>query len=68
MENKENTQDIFVNYPDVVDVNTLALMLGNIGIQSAYKLLHKGLIKAFKIGKLYRIPKTSVISFISQNN
>ncbi len=68
MENKQNTQEIFTNYPDVVDVNTLALMLGNIGTQSAYKLLHKGVIKAVKIGKLYRIPKINIITFISQNN
>lgn len=60
--------ETFSTYPDVVDVNTLATMLGNISTQSAYKLVQNNMIKAFKIGKLYRIPKSNIISFINQNN
>ena len=31
-----NTQEMFANYPDVVDVSGLQSMLGNIGKQNAY--------------------------------
>lgn len=61
-----NTQEMFANYPDVVDVSGLRSMLGGIGQQTAYELVRKGTIKAIKIGKLYRIPKVNVISFLRQ--
>lgn len=61
-----NTQEMFANYPDVVDISGLRSMLGGIGQQTAYELVRKGTIKAIKIGKLYRIPKANVISFLRQ--
>ena len=61
-----NTQEMFANYPDVVDVSGLQSMLGNIGKQEAYELVREGTIKAIKVGKLYRIPKINVIAFLTQ--
>lgn len=61
------TQEMFANYPDVVDVSGLQSMLGNIGRQTAYELVRKGTIKAIKVGKLYRIPKINVIAFLTKN-
>ena len=61
------TQEMFADYPDVVDVSGLRSMLGNIGIQTAYELVRKGTIKASKVGKLYRIPKINVIAFLTKN-
>lgn len=61
-----NTQEMFANYPDVVDVSELQTMLGNMGKQTAYELVRKGTIKAIKVGKLYRIPKINVIAFLTQ--
>ena len=52
MQNNINTQEMFANYPDVVDVSRLQSMLGNIGRQTAYELVRKGTIKAIKVGKL----------------
>ena len=66
MQNNNYTQEIFVDYPDVVDVSGLQSMLGNIGRQTAYELVRKGTIKAIKVGKLYRIPKINVIAFLTQ--
>ena len=66
MQNNNYTQDMFADYPDVVDVSGLQLMLGNIGRQTAYELVRKGTIKAIKVGKLYRIPKINVIAFLTQ--
>ncbi len=62
-----NTNEMFDDYPDVVDVSGLQSMLGGIGQQKAYELVRKGSIKAIKIGKLYRIPKINVIAFLMKN-
>ena len=66
MQSDNYTQEMFADYPDVVDVSGLRSMLGNIGKQTAYELVRKGTIKAIKVGKLYRIPKINVISFLTQ--
>lgn len=67
MQDNNYTQEMFANYPDVVDVSRLQSMLGNIGRQTAYELVRKGTIKAIKVGKLYRIPKINVIAFLTRN-
>ena len=67
MQNNNYTQEMFADYPDVVDVSGLRAMLGNIGRQTAYELVRKGTIKAIKVGKLYRIPKINVIAFLTKN-
>ena len=64
---KNNPNEMFANFPDVVDVSGLRTMLCGIGEQKAYELVRKGTIKAIKIGKLYRIPKINVIAFLTQN-
>ena len=66
MQSDNYTQEMFADYPDVVDVSGLRSMLGNIGKQTAYELVRKGSIKAIKVGKLYRIPKINVIAFLTQ--
>ncbi len=65
---KNNTNEMFSNYPDVIDVSGLQIMLGGISKQKAYELVRKGTIKAIKIGKLYRIPKINVIAFLTNQN
>ena len=52
-------------YDDVVTVAELQEIL-QIGRNSAYALLRSGAIGAFRIGKKYRIPKASVISYLGQ--
>jgi len=52
MQSDNYTQEMFADYPDVVDVSGLRSMLGNIGKQTAYELVRKGTIKAIKVGKL----------------
>ena len=66
MQSDNYTQEMFADYPDVVDVSRLRSMLGNIGKQTAYELVRKGTIKAIKVGKLYRITKINVIAFLTQ--
>ena len=66
VKDNNHTQEMFADYPDVVDVSGLRAMLGNIGRQTAYELVRKGTIKAIKVGKLYRIPKINVIAFLTE--
>ena len=60
-------EEMFQSYPDIVDIKQLCKMLGGIGAKSAYHLLHDGSICYFKIGKAFRIPKRSVIDFLSKD-
>ena len=62
MQNNNYTQEMFADYPDVVDVSGLRSMLGNIGRQTAYELLRKGTIKAIK-DKCYRFFNSIKILF-----
>ncbi len=55
---------MFSDYPDVVDVPALREMLGGISKKLAYRLLTDGEIKSVRIGRAYKIPKTSVIDFL----
>ena len=53
-------REIFRKYPDVVDVPQLCEMLGGsrpVSKKTAYRMLNAGKIKAFRIGRSYRIPK-----------
>ena len=60
-------REIFRKYPDVVDVTQLCKMLGGsrpVSKKTAYRLLTSGKIKAFRLGRSYRIPKVNVIRFL----
>ena len=56
----------FKNCPDVLTVAELALLL-NISQRSVYQLLQNNKIGHRKIGRIYRIPKESVIEFLYKN-
>ena len=62
-----NNENIFTDYPDCVDINDLQRML-NIGRNKAYGLLQSQEIRNKKLGRLYLIPKQSVIDFLGRNN
>lgn len=55
--------DMFVEYPDLIDVDMLCSML-DVGKNTVYKLLRENEIKSFQIGRAYKIPKRNVIKFI----
>lgn len=64
---EENYKIMFTNYPDIVNVTQLTKMLG-IGTTLAYKLLKNNQIKAFKVGREYKIPKANIISYLLNEN
>ena len=62
---KELYQMMFPNYPDIVTVKQLQVMLG-VSRHLAYKLINDGEIQAVKIGTSLKIPKVSVINFVTE--
>lgn len=56
---------IFADYPDIVDVKTMAKML-HIGLNTAYTLVDSNTISSIRIGRVHRIPKRNIINFISK--
>ena len=64
---QRNYQSIFNKYPDVVTVEQLSNML-NISTKTAYILLKKNVINHFKIGRIYKIPKTHIMTYLNITN
>ena len=54
-------------YGEIITIDELCEILF-IGKNSAYELLNSGKLSAFKIGRVWKIPKTSVAEFLSQTN
>ncbi|MDQ0202848.1 helix-turn-helix domain-containing protein [Pectinatus haikarae] len=54
---------MFDEYEDLVTVEELCEML-SIGKNAAYELLGSGTIKAFRIKRVWKIPKKSVVDYV----
>ena len=54
---------MFGDYPDILTTEDLRKAL-SIGKNQAYSLLKDGTIKSFKIGRVHKIPKRNLISYI----
>lgn len=63
MNREKQYENMFRGYPDALTVEQLQEMLG-IGRRKSYELLRDGTIYSVKLGRLYRIPKPSVIEFL----
>ena len=57
-------QLMFSEYPDIVTVPQMCKMLGGISLKTGYRLLKKGEIESFSIGRIYRIPKISILQYL----
>ena len=55
---------LFAEYPDVVSVRQMCIMLGGISMKTAYKMLECGDIRHLKIGKSFKIPKVCIIEYL----
>lgn len=58
--------DMFKDYPEVLNFKELKSMLNPIGKNKLYGLLKDGKIYSKRIGNNYYIPKKSVIIFLLQ--
>ena len=64
---KEIYNTMFTSYPELLTVIQLKEMLG-IGITLTYRLLKNKQIQALKVGRQYKIPKISVINYLTNQN
>lgn len=55
---------MFNDYSDMVSIEELCEML-RIGRNKAYELLRTKQIKAFRCGRVWKIPKQSVIDYVN---
>ena len=60
--------NMFQEYPDVVNVKLLSKMLGGISMKSVYKLLNQNKIGHLKIGRSFLIPKYHVIQYLKKES
>ena len=58
--------ELFERYPDVMTVHQAREALG-VGRTGVYKLIDQGLLKCFKIGNAYKIPKYALIEYINRS-
>lgn len=58
---------MFDDYDDLVSIEALCEML-SVGKNIAYELLKQKKIKAFRIGRAWRIPKKAVEEYILANS
>ena len=61
------TMAMFENYDDIVTVEQLAEML-KIGRNTAYELVRANIIKSVRVGRNIRIPKQTIIEYITNQN
>ncbi|WP_196601172.1 helix-turn-helix domain-containing protein [Pectinatus frisingensis] len=58
---------MFDEYGDLITVEELCEMLA-IGKNAAYELLGSGTIKAFRIKRVWKIPKKSVVDYVIEKS
>lgn len=58
---------MFEQYPDILTVEDVCEAL-RMGYNAVYDLLNKGILKAFKNGRVWRIPKESLVKYILENS
>ena len=58
--------ELFERYPDVLPVHQAREALG-VGRTGVYKLIDQGLLKCFKIGNAYKIPKSALIEYVTNS-
>ena len=58
--------ELFERYPDVLTVHQAREALG-VGRTGVYKLIDQVLLKCFKIGNAYKIPKSALIEYVTNS-
>ena len=54
---------MFKEYPDVLDVNQVSVLLG-VSQKTVYRILREGKLSSLKVGREFRIPKVNVMKYI----
>lgn len=56
-------QDIFKDYPDVMDVQQVGKLL-NICDKTVYKLIRTGVLPSMRVGRKHRITKVNIFKYM----
>lgn len=62
--NRQQLENRFASYPDVVTLPEFRQMLGGIGDSTARKLMRNNNVRHYCISNTYLIPKTCVIDYL----
>lgn len=54
---------VFKGYPDIMDVKQISEIL-EVSTKTVYKLIRANLLSAMKVGREFRIPKISLLTYI----
>ena len=54
---------VFKEYPDVLDVKQVSVLLG-VSTKTVYRLLREGTLASLKIGREFRVPKVNVMKYV----
>jgi len=60
---QEIYRDICRDFPDVLDVKQVSVILG-VSEKTVYRLLRNGSIDSMKVGREYRIPKVVLLKYV----
>ena len=63
----ENNNTTLKNYPDVMDINQVSRFLG-VSTKTGYAIVRSGKIAYLKVGRSYRIPKSSLKRYMKTAN
>lgn len=62
--NNDPRRDMFRDFPDVVGIDQMCVMLGGVGRKTVTALLKNKRIPYIRIGREYKVAKPDVISFV----
>jgi len=54
---------VFKEYPDILDVKQVSVLLG-VSTKTVYRLLRSGSLSSLKIGREFRVPKVNVMKYV----
>ena len=54
---------VFKEYPDILDVKQVSVLLG-VSTKTVYRLLRSGTLDSLKIGREFRVPKVNVMKYV----
>ena len=60
---QEIYKSVFKEYPDILDVKQVSVLLG-VSTKIVYRLLKDGSLASLKIGREFRIPKVNVMRYV----
>jgi len=64
IKNKKYYEELFKNYPDVVNIKIFREMLGGISEAAARRLMRENRVKHYFVSLTYMIPKVWIIEYV----